>query len=67
MAQIKQLSRYEQVQVNSAKRKQAMQQAIDRSAATRATMVNHINTQASNQVTLTEQVLRSKTSVRKTA
>ena len=67
MAQIKQLSRYEQVQVNSARRKQAMQQAIDRSAATRATMVNHINTQASNQVTLTEQVLRSKTSVRKTA
>ena len=67
MAQVKQLSRYEQVQVDSAKRKQAMQQAIDRSAATRASMVNHINTQASNQVTLTEQVLRSKTSVRKTA
>ena len=65
MAQVKQLSRYEQVQLFSAKRKQAMQQAMNRSATTRASMVSHINTQASNQVTLTEQVLRSKTSVRK--
>ena len=63
MPRVQQVSRYEQVQFSSARRKQAM----DRSAITRASMVNHINTQASNQVTLTEQVLRSKTSVRKTA
>ena len=40
---------------------------MDRSAATRASMVNHINTTASNQVTLSEQILRRKTSVKKTA
>ena len=65
MPRVQQVSRYEQVQFSSARRKQAMQQAMNRSATTRASMVSHINTQASNQVTLTEQVLRSKTSVRK--
>ena len=63
MPRVQQVSRYEQVQFSSARRKQAM----DRSAITRASMVNHINTSASNQVTLSEQILRSKTSVRKTA
>ena len=67
MPRVQQVSRYEQVQFSSARRKQAMQQAMDRSAITRASMVNHINTSASNQVTLSEQILRSKTSVRKTA
>ena len=67
MAQVKRLSRDEQVQLNSAKRKQAMQAAMDRSAATRSAMVNHINIQASKQVTLSEQILCIKMAVRTTA
>ena len=64
MAQEKRISRDEQVQLNSAKRKQAMQAAMDRSAATRSAMVNHINIQA---VALSEQILCIKMAVRTTA
>lgn len=63
----KPLTRYETMQVYAAKRRAAMQKAMDKAQTTRSAMVSHINNTVSAQVKLTEQILRSKSAVNKKA
>ena len=60
MAKVQNPSRYATIVEQSSRRRESMQKAISRSDTVRSAMVSNITSSASNQVTLTEQLLRTR-------
>lgn len=60
MAKLQNLTRYQTIQMHAANRREGMQKSLAQSDAVRAAMAGNIAKSASNQVVLSEQLLRAR-------